>query len=487
MCDDAFLFLNIHVLTSNLHLDGRLRRVIQKLDSLKGGVRLRFLTLIFCWFLIAHWFACVWWFIGKANFEDAEDRERQGLAAVNETTWVVRIPPTGTAATGFSVEAFQACVASCRASCTPSVVRGDGGCTRMSCMANSTCDDNNMNPFMSIEHPFEVINQWLTSWYWALTMLMKMPNVGPDTAGEKAFSCLTVIVGAIFFALLLGQVTTLIMVTAKAGSQLRELLVTIATFSSSRRVPGQMTSSLKRHLSAEWQMTHGVDIQAMIANFPTQLKGDVLVAVYSSLIDCNPSFLRCSDQLRSKCSLLKPAVALKKQTIVAGQQFGATIYILMKGSLQVSHAASNEGYPSAEDRSPGNVRYSGPTDSRKHATRSNSKAFKGKRKVRMLEREGSVIPLDTIFEGPRRSPFSVFAVTQCNLLLLEADELAQLLEAYPVADANSVSLALDAEYKGLVDSLKVNRDSSPEPRGTMERTQSAPQAAARVTDCTCLP
>ena len=95
----------------------------------------------------------------------------------------------------------------------------------------------------------------------------------------------------------------------------------------------------------------------------------------------------------------------------------------------------------------------------------------------MLEREGSVIPLDTIFEGPRRSPFSVCAVTQCNLLLLEADELAQLLEAYPVADANSVSLALDAEYKGLVDSLKVNRDSSPEPRGTMERTQSAPQAA----------
>ena len=53
-------------------------------------------------------------------------------------------------------------------------------------------------------------NQWLTSFYWALTMLMKMPNVGPDTLLEKFFSCVIVIIGAIFFALLLGQVTTLI-------------------------------------------------------------------------------------------------------------------------------------------------------------------------------------------------------------------------------------------------------------------------------------
>jgi hypothetical protein len=355
----------------------------------------------------------------------------------------------------------------------------------VSCMANATCDDNNMNPYLSIKQPDEVWNQWLTSWYWALTMLMKMPNVGPDTALEKAFSCFTVIVGAIFFALLLGQVTTLIMVTAKAGSQLREQLVTITTFASSRRVPARMTATLKRHMSAEWQVTKGMDMHGMLSDFPTQLKGDVLTAVFSTLVDCNPSFLRCSEQLRRQVlSLLRPSVALKKQTIIAGRQFGATIYVLMKGSLQVSQApaAENEAADGASPAGPAAGRRGmsmGAKDMKKAITRSNTKGFKDKLKVRMLERQGSVIPLDTIFEGPRTSPFSVFAVSQCNLLLLEANELARLLESYPAEDANIVTLALDAEYKGLLESLKMNRtDSSRESRGPGELSVGSPDAKA---------
>ena len=71
------------------------------------------------------------------------------------------------------------------------------------------CDDNNLNPDLSYQLPDEVWQQWITSWYWALTMLMKMPNVGPDTTLEKLYSCVIVILGAIFFALLLGQVNAI--------------------------------------------------------------------------------------------------------------------------------------------------------------------------------------------------------------------------------------------------------------------------------------
>ena len=346
---------------------------------------------------------------------------------------------------------------SCMAAC-PS-------CARVMCMVNSTCDDNNLDPDLSKTEPVEVWNQWLTSFYWALTMLMKMPNVGPDTVLEKAFSCFTVIVGAIFFALLLGQVTTLIMVTAKAGSQLREQLVVISTFTASRRVPARMSREMRKHMSAEWSMTRGMDLQGLLNDFPTQLKGDVLEAVFASLIECNPSYLQCSDQLRKEIlALLKPSVALKKQTIIAGRQFGATIYILMKGSLQVSQAPAAD----VERSTDGNGSPEGPNmarrgmsmgakDLKKQLTRSNTKGFKDKLKVRMLEREGSIIPLDTIFEGARTSPFSVFAVSQCNLLTMEANDLSRLLELYPAEDADKVTLALDTEFKGLMESLKMNR------------------------------
>ena len=105
-------------------------------------------------------------------------------------SWLVRIPPMGKMKTDFSVPIFWDCVDTCLQTCT-------NRCTRISCMANYTCDDNNLNPDLSYRVPEVVWDQWLTSWYWALTMLMKMPNVGPDTTLEKMYSCVIVIVGAI--------------------------------------------------------------------------------------------------------------------------------------------------------------------------------------------------------------------------------------------------------------------------------------------------
>ena len=76
----------------------------------------------------------------------------------------------------------------------------------------------------------------------------------------------------------------------------------------------------------------------------------------------------------------------------------------------------------------------------------------------MLERPGSVIPYsETVFEGPKASPFSVFAVTLCHMLTLEAPTLARLLALYPSDDASVVSDALSKEYCGLIESLKMNK------------------------------
>ena len=93
---------------------------------------------------------------------------------------------------------------------------------------------------------------------------------------------------------------------------------------------------------------------------------------------------------------------------------------------------------------------------KKQLTKMNTQNYKNKLKVRMLEKPGAVIPLDTIFEGPRVSPFSVTALNQSQLLTVEANDLARLLEQFPAGDANVVTQALDAEFKNLTDSLKMN-------------------------------
>jgi len=435
----------------------RLRRVVIKMGQLKGGVALRFMQLLSIWFLLAHWTACGWWFIGKAEYQLAEWRECNGVPASNFTPWLVRIPPTGLPP-AFSTDLFHGCVETCILTCA-------NNCTRISCMANNTCDNNNLNPDLSVDFPDQVWNQWLTSCYWALTMLMKMPNVGPDTTLEKAYSCFIVILGAIFFVLLLGQVTTLIMVMAKSGAQLRDQLVTMTTWATSRRLPAKMTATLKKHLSAEWSVTKGMDTQMLLADFPTQLRGAVLEHVFAPLLDCNPPFLRCSEQLRrALLALLKPSVALQKQTILAGNQFGATMYILMKGTLQVAQAPPPED-PSQRNKKQGTRDRRGVSvgkgEMKRQLTAMNTKSHKDKLKVRMLEKPGACIPMEQIFEGPKTSPFSVFAVKQSQLLTLEAPELARLLDTYPAVDASVVTQAFETEYRNLATSLKMGQPTSP--------------------------
>ena len=135
------------------------------------------------WILIAHWVACLWWFIGKQEYENAELRELNGESPRNETTWLLRIPPAGITP-GLTAAAFAACVESCLATCTSNLNPWVSQCTRVSCQANSTCDANNLNPYLSYEQPGEVTpppsphaptpnpnhlpqvwNQWLTSVY----------------------------------------------------------------------------------------------------------------------------------------------------------------------------------------------------------------------------------------------------------------------------------------------------------------------------------
>jgi len=449
----------------------RLTRVAKKMDTLKGGMGLRFFYLMFWWMLIAHWIACIWWAIGALGFREESDRYHKGLPAANETSWLVRIPPVGKAETGFSSEIFRQCVSNCLAETSHS---------RMECMSNSTCDDNNMNP----DETGAVFNAWWSSFYWAFTMLMKTPFVGPDTVLEKAFSCITVVLGAIIFALLLGQVTNIFMTLAKAGAQLRDQLVTFGTFAATRHIPSRMHNTIRDYVQSEFRFTKGMDTVGILEQFPTQIKGDVLMLVYASLLEHNPTFLRSTEQLKRQIlSILKPAIALKKANVLSGHQFGCTLFVLLKGTLQVSQAPPQEDTRrSGEEKSPklaSRSKSMGKGDMKSQLTRMNTKGFKDKLKVRMLEKPGSLIPYaETIHEGPKPSLFSIFAVTRCKLFTFEATDLARVLKSYPPEDSRVVTEAIRKDFTNLVETLKM-KDTLRESRVSED---GAPSSAKQATN-----
>ena len=65
------------------------------------------------------------------------------------------------------------------------VLQADGNYTE------NWCDDNNFYPYLQREGSVDWFNQYLSCFYWSLTMLMKTPFVGPDTVLEKVSPHLT--------------------------------------------------------------------------------------------------------------------------------------------------------------------------------------------------------------------------------------------------------------------------------------------------------
>jgi len=246
------------------------------------------------------------------------------------------------------------------------------------------------------------------------------------------------------------------------------------------RAAFKVYDSLSKQMQAEWQLTKGMETHMVLEPFPLQLRGDVLNAVYQNLIEVNPPFLRCSDQMRRQIlGLLRPAVALKKSNVITSRMFTGTIYILIKGTLQVSQSPdllianerTTERTTKGDDRASKTGGKSPPGGSLK---RSNTKNFKDKLKVRMLEKPGAVIPPEDIYYGAKASVFTVFAVTRCQMLTLESGPLRGVLQAFPAVDANLVKEAFEADYKNLADSLKMTKGVG----GRTSEADAEPPAAA---------
>lgn len=411
----------------------RLTRLLKKLDKLKGANAFRFVKLIFGFFLLAHWVACVWWAFGvmEANM-DLEGND-------NHSSWLLRLPPVGTAEDGFSLDAFRACVDACVA---------EGRRSRTECMGQP-CDSNNLSSNSTIT---DFSQQYLSSFYWAMTMLMKSPFVGPDTVYEKFFGCTMVVVGAVVFALLLGNVHGTINAVDRSGAQLRDTLTQMSVFCTTRQVPRKLRTQLFRQFTAEWALTGGMDTQAVLREFPATLRYEVLHAIYAPLLAASPSMFRaCPEQLRRHMlTLVRPTVALKKEVVCVGGQYTATIYILMKGTLQVSQAQGLD----MDNGSRGNSPSVTPTKKR---GKGGGSSWKDRMRFRMLEKPGATIPPADIHQGPRPSPFAIFATNQCQLYLIDGHALSRLLDQYFDEEAEKVLEALYKEHQSLVDALKMNK------------------------------
>uniref|UniRef100_A0A3B4GD56 Voltage-gated delayed rectifier potassium channel KCNH4 n=1 Tax=Pundamilia nyererei TaxID=303518 RepID=A0A3B4GD56_9CICH len=272
------VYFGVHLLKTVRLL--RLLRLLQKLErySQYSAVVLTLLMSMFA--LLAHWMACVWYFIGRREIES------QGSSDIG---WLHELAKR--LGTPFSVL--------------------DGG------------------PSMR--------SSYVTSLYFALSSLTSVGfgNVSANTDSEKIFSICTMLIGALMHAVVFGNVTAIIQRMYSRRSLYHTRTKDLKDFIRVHRLPKALEQRMLECFQTMWSVNNGIDVSELLKDFPDELRADIAMHLNKELLQL-PLFESASRGcLRSLSLIIKTSFCAPGEFLIRQGDALQAIYFVCSGSMEV--------------------------------------------------------------------------------------------------------------------------------------------------------
>uniref|UniRef100_A0A3Q3VLG8 Voltage-gated delayed rectifier potassium channel KCNH4 n=1 Tax=Mola mola TaxID=94237 RepID=A0A3Q3VLG8_MOLML len=268
------VYFGVHLLKTVRLL--RLLRLLQKLErySQYSAVVLTLLMSMFA--LLAHWMACVWYFIGRREIE----------SWLHELAKRLGTPYFGSGGLG---------------------VLGGGPSMRSS---------------------------YVTSLYFALSSLTSVGfgNVSANTNSEKIFSICTMLIGALMHAVVFGNVTAIIQRMYSRRSLYHTRTKDLKDFIRVHRLPKAMEQRMLECFQTTWSVNNGIDL---LKDFPDELRADIAMHLNKELLQL-PLFESASRGcLRSLSLIIKTSFCAPGEFLIRQGDALQAIYFVCSGSMEV--------------------------------------------------------------------------------------------------------------------------------------------------------
>uniref|UniRef100_A0AAQ6IR97 Voltage-gated delayed rectifier potassium channel KCNH4 n=1 Tax=Anabas testudineus TaxID=64144 RepID=A0AAQ6IR97_ANATE len=278
------VYFGVHLLKTVRLL--RLLRLLQKLErySQYSAVVLTLLMSMFA--LLAHWMACVWYFIGRREIESP------GSWDIGYSQWTTS---GSEAASGTG---------------TGSGVLGGGPSMRSS---------------------------YVTSLYFALSSLTSVGfgNVSANTDSEKIFSICTMLIGALMHAVVFGNVTAIIQRMYSRRSLYHTRTKDLKDFIRVHRLPKTLEQRMLECFQTTWSVNNGIDVSELLKDFPDELRADIAMHLNKELLQL-PLFESASRGcLRSLSLIIKTSFCAPGEFLIRQGDALQAIYFVCSGSMEV--------------------------------------------------------------------------------------------------------------------------------------------------------
>ncbi|XP_045563419.1 potassium voltage-gated channel subfamily H member 8 [Salmo salar] len=341
------VYFGVHLLKTVRLL--RLLRLLQKLErySQYSAVVLTLLMSMFA--LLAHWMACIWYFIGRREIENSPNSWDIGW--LHELGKRLGTPyflsPLATLAPGLLhpaiVNAFPA--NSSQWNVSGSELAGQDSWnssqwnvtgTGVGALAGGVGVGVGQGGGMLGGGP-SVRSSYVTSLYFALSSLTSVGfgNVSANTDSEKIFSICTMLIGALMHAVVFGNVTAIIQRMYSRRSLYHTRTKDLKDFIRVHRLPKALEQRMLECFQTTWSVNNGIDVSELLKDFPDELRADIAMHLNKELLQL-PLFESASRGcLRSLSLIIKTSFCAPGEFLIRQGDALQAIYFVCSGSMEV--------------------------------------------------------------------------------------------------------------------------------------------------------
>uniref|UniRef100_A0A8C4GD63 Voltage-gated inwardly rectifying potassium channel KCNH2 n=1 Tax=Dicentrarchus labrax TaxID=13489 RepID=A0A8C4GD63_DICLA len=259
----------------------RLVRVARKLDRYSEyGAAVLFLLM--CTFaLIAHWLACIWYAIGNV--------ERSTSAGIG---WLDNL--------------------------------GE--------QLGKPYNDS------IIESGPSIRDKYVTALYFTFSSLTSVGfgNVSPNTNSEKIFSICVMLIGALMYASIFGNVSAIIQRLYSGTARYHAQMMRVREFIRFHQIPNPLRQRLEDYFQHAWSYTNGIDMNAVLKGFPECLQADICLHLNRTLLqNCKAFKGSTKGCLRALAMRFKTTHAPPGDTLVHAGDLISALYFISRGSIEI--------------------------------------------------------------------------------------------------------------------------------------------------------
>ena len=314
----------------------RLGKIARMLDQMSGASYIRIVKLLVAFFILAHWIACGWFYLGRY--------QKYG----NEWTgsnWLVRNNMCQSYLDGgnpYEINHIQHCVPRNHEDWLE--VGNEWPIDGINA-ADSALDVDRSNPGLAktnkVLSDADFRSQYWTSLYWAFTTLTTVGfgDITPATNGEKMYTMVVMVLGAVIYATIFGNVALVIQSLDHAYSRARARTEVVKNLGYHYDL--EPATVKKLHHYVEMQMLNNMEFREVLEDLPQSVQWAVAQEMHTDLLKRMefraPGIFRRLDFAVAMIQRSSPKAVLEGDTVhVVNAMHSKEICFINQGEVSLS-------------------------------------------------------------------------------------------------------------------------------------------------------